>query len=75
MLGLLINEKEQKELEYLLKKEMDELLFEVTCDDFNAEIKNSIKKRYITLFNVYKRFANQNELVNYTPRKNFPHVK
>lgn len=44
MLGLLINEKEQKELEYLLKKEMDELLFEVTCDDFNAEIKNSIKK-------------------------------
>ncbi|TSJ65244.1 hypothetical protein FPQ13_07905 [Allobacillus salarius] len=75
MLGLMISETEQKELEYLLKKEMDELLFEVTADDFNAEIKNAIKKRYITLFNLYKRFASQNELVNYTPRKNFPHVK
>ncbi len=75
LLGLLISDQEQRELEYLLKKEMDELLFELTFDDFDEEIKQSIKRRYMTLFNVYKRFANQNELVNYTPRKNFPHVK
>lgn len=75
LLGILINEKEQKELEYLLKKEMDELLYDFNYHEFDTQVKQSIQKRYMTLFNLYKRFASQQELVNYTPRKNFPRVK
>ncbi|PKR76535.1 hypothetical protein CEY16_14335 [Halalkalibacillus sediminis] len=75
MIGLLLNDIEQKELEYLLKREMDELVYDFNYQDMDQQVKKAIKERYIVLFDIYKRFANQKECLNYIPKKNFSDVK
>ncbi|MGM8216126.1 hypothetical protein ACLIA0_11185 [Bacillaceae bacterium W0354] len=75
MLGLMISEQEQKELEYLLRREMDELLYDFNYQGMDPQVKKAIKERYTTLFNLYKRFASHSECLHYTPTKNFPKAK
>ncbi|SER12136.1 hypothetical protein [Piscibacillus halophilus] len=75
MLGLLITEQEQKELEYLLKREMDELIYDFNYENMDSRVKEAIKERYVLLFNIFKRMANHSSCIKYTPRKNFPNVK
>ncbi len=71
LLGLMISEEEKKELEYLLRREMDELLFDFNYQGIDEQVKQAIQERYTTLFNLYKRFAPQSQCLNYTPNKNF----
>ncbi|MFD2640066.1 hypothetical protein [Piscibacillus salipiscarius] len=75
MLGLMIKEQEQKELEYLLKREMDELIFDFNYENMDGQVKEAIKERYTLLFNIFKRLASHSTCVRYIPRKNFPNVK
>ncbi|TFB14760.1 hypothetical protein E3U55_12750 [Filobacillus milosensis] len=75
MLGLMITEQEQKEIEYLLKREMDELLYDFNYQDMDKQVKEAIKERYSILFNIFRRMANHSSCLNYTPKKNFPRVK
>ncbi|WP_124224023.1 hypothetical protein [Aquisalibacillus elongatus] len=75
MLGLLINEQEQRELEYLLKREMDELIYDFNYDHIDGQVREAIKERYTTLFNIFKRMASHTSCLHYTPKKNFPNVK
>lgn len=75
LLGLLITEQEQKELEYLLKREMDELIYDFNYENMDSRVKEAIKERYTLLFNIFKRMANHSSCIKYTPRKNFPNVK
>lgn len=74
LLGLMVTEQEQKELKYLLRREMDELLYDFNYQGMDEQVKDAIKDRYQTLFNLYKRFATESECLQYTPNKNFPRV-
>ncbi|MGE7768718.1 hypothetical protein [Peribacillus sp. NPDC096540] len=65
MLGLLINEKEKKELEYLLKREMDEILFDLQDDRIDYIVKRAIDEKYNILFKLFKRLSTEKECLTY----------
>jgi len=65
VLGLLINTKELNELEYILKKEMDELLFELEDSRIDIVVKKAIYNRYQVLFQLYRRVATEPEVLKY----------
>ena len=65
MFGLLINEKEVKEMEYLIKREMDEILFDLKDDRIDHIVKRAMEERYKILFTLFKRVASPNECLKY----------
>jgi Holliday junction resolvasome RuvABC ATP-dependent DNA helicase subunit len=65
MLGFLINQKERKELEYLIKREMDEILFDLKDERIDHVVKRSMKERYKILFSLFKRVASPAECMKY----------
>lgn len=67
MIGILINEKETKELEYLVKREMDEILFDLKDERIDHIVKRSMKERYKILFSLFKRVAPPKECLKYMP--------
>ncbi|WP_374720883.1 hypothetical protein [Peribacillus tepidiphilus] len=69
MLGFLINVKEQKEIEYLLKREMDEILFDLQDDRIDHIVKRSMDERYKILFNLFTRVAPPRECIKYMKTK------
>ena len=69
MLGVLINEKETEELEYLIKREMDEILFDLRDERIDRVVKRSMKERYQILFSLFKRVASPKECLKYMPAK------
>lgn len=69
MIGILINEKEMKELEYLIKREMDEILFDMDDERIEHVVKRAMKERYKILFSLFKRVASPKECLKYMPAK------
>ncbi|MDO7485642.1 hypothetical protein ACIQWQ_26660 [Peribacillus frigoritolerans] len=69
MLGLLINEKEKMELEYLLKREMDEILFDLQDDRIDHLVKRAINEKYNILFRLFKRVSTEEEILMYMKGK------
>ncbi|WP_042353560.1 hypothetical protein [Bacillus rubiinfantis] len=65
MLGLLINDKEIKEMEYLLKREMDEILFDLGDDRIDHIVKRAMEERYKVLFSLFRRVASPGECMRY----------
>ncbi|MBM7656195.1 hypothetical protein [Neobacillus cucumis] len=65
MFGLLISEKEVKEVEYLIKREMDEILFDLKDDRIDHIVKRSMEERYKILFSLFKRVASPQECFKY----------
>lgn len=65
MLGILFTDKECRELDYVLRKELDEMLLDLHDSRLDAEIKNSIAKRYRIIFRMYARMASPKELSRY----------
>ncbi|GHI00442.1 hypothetical protein [Neobacillus kokaensis] len=65
MFGFLINEKEIKEMEYLLKREMDEILFDLGDDRIDHIVKRAMEERYKVLFALFRRIAAPNECMKY----------
>lgn len=70
MIGLLINEKEEKEIEYLVKREMDEILFDIRDERIDPIVKRAMAERYKILFALFKRVANKKECFKYIWREN-----
>ena len=50
MLGMLFNEKECKELDYVLRKELDEMLLDLSDQRLDQNIRQAIANRYKTVF-------------------------
>ncbi|MGN7397243.1 hypothetical protein [Peribacillus frigoritolerans] len=69
MLGLLINDKEKMELEYLLKREMDEILFDLQDDRIDHIVKRAINEKYNILFRLFKRMSTEEEILMYMKGK------
>ncbi|CAM4482299.1 MULTISPECIES: hypothetical protein [Paenibacillus] len=65
MLGILFTDKECKELEYVLRKELDEMLLDLHDARLDGDIKNAIAKRYKIVFRMYARMASPKELSRY----------
>ncbi|MGL4819182.1 MAG: hypothetical protein ACRC5C_04290 [Bacilli bacterium] len=65
MLGLLISEKELKEIRYLLKREMDEMLYDLHDHRMNKRLRSSVEKRYDTLFQLLLRVGPPSECQKY----------
>ncbi|WP_409296484.1 hypothetical protein V1498_00885 [Peribacillus sp. SCS-26] len=66
MLGFLINHKESLELQYLIKREMDEILFDLSDSRVEHIVKRSLEERYRILFDLFKRLASPNDCLLYT---------
>lgn len=65
MLGFLFNDRECKELDYVLRKELDEMLFDINDKRLDEEIKAAIEARYRTVFRMYARVATPKEISKY----------
>jgi hypothetical protein len=65
MLGMLVNEKEVKEIQYLIKREMDEILFDLKDERIDHIVKRAMEERYKILFSLFKRVASPNECFKY----------
>jgi hypothetical protein len=69
MLGILINEKEVKEIQYLIKREMDEILFDLKDERIDHIVKRAMEERYKILFTLFKRVASPTECLKYIRKK------
>lgn len=69
MLGVIMNDKEQEEIQYLLKREMEEIMFDLGDHRMNQNLKMAMEERYDVLFQIFRRFAAKEECVQYMPRR------
>lgn len=65
MLGMMFTDKECKELDYLLRKELEEMLLDLTDRRLEGAVKEAIARRYKIVFRMYARFAPAKELSRY----------
>jgi len=65
MLGMLFNDKECRELQYVLRKELDEMLLDLNDNRLDGDIKQAIAKRYRVVFRMFARIASPKELSKY----------
>lgn len=70
MLGVLLSTKESQEIEYLLKRELEELLLDLTDSRIDGLVKRAMEERYKIIFGLYKRFASPKECYKYIRNKN-----
>jgi hypothetical protein len=69
MIGFLFNERECKELDYVLRKELDEMLFDLNDKRIDHEIKGAIESRYKIIFRMFARLASPKEISRYARSK------
>ncbi|UOQ44566.1 hypothetical protein MUN89_00875 [Halobacillus salinarum] len=69
MYGLMVNEQERREIEYLLKREMEEITFDLGDKRIDTNIKCAMEERYEVLFQIFRRFATREDCLQYMPRK------
>jgi len=65
MIGMLFNDKECRELDYVLRKELDEMLLDLNDKRMDGEIRRAIASRYRVVFRMYARIASPKELSRY----------
>ncbi|WP_456277039.1 hypothetical protein [Bacillus sp. AK128] len=69
MLGFMLNKIEQKELEYLLKREMDEILHDFQDHRIDHIVKRAMEERYQILFKLFRRIATPYDCSKYIRSK------
>ncbi|TCP24203.1 hypothetical protein EV207_12676 [Scopulibacillus darangshiensis] len=69
MLGALFLDKEACEVEYLIKKELEELIFELNDERINHVVKRAMEERYQILFKILLRFTTQSDCLRYLRNK------
>jgi hypothetical protein len=69
MIGIIIDQREEKEIRYLIKREMDEILFDMKDERIDHIVKKAMEERYKILFSLFKRVAPPVECFRYIPTK------
>ncbi|CCQ95271.1 conserved hypothetical protein [[Clostridium] ultunense Esp] len=69
MMGLLISPKEFMELEYLIRRELEEMLLDLEDRRLDGLARIAIEERYQLMFRLYARVASPKELARFV-RKN-----
>jgi glutamyl-tRNA reductase len=65
LLGFILNEKEVQEVEYMLKREMEELLLDLSDPRIDEVVKRAMEEKYQIVFKIYKRFVPPKETMKY----------
>ncbi|MBO9610017.1 MAG: hypothetical protein J7639_28930 [Paenibacillaceae bacterium] len=65
MIGFLFNDRECRELDYVLRKELDEMLFDLSDKRTENDMKEAIESRYRVIFRMYARLASPKEISKY----------
>jgi hypothetical protein len=71
MIGLLLDERESKELDYILRKELDEMLLDLKDRRIDENIRRAIDARYKVIFRMFARLASPKELSKYARHSHF----
>ncbi|MDC3417836.1 hypothetical protein [Aquibacillus salsiterrae] len=69
MIGFLVNDVELKEVEYLIKRELEELLLDLEDSRIDHLVKRAMQERYRVLFQLFRRVASEKECMKYIPKK------
>ena len=69
MIGFLINNVEQREIVYLVKRELEELLLDLDDHHIDDVVKQAMRERYLVLFKIFRRVATVEECLCYMPDK------
>ena len=70
MLGILFNDRECRELHYILRKELDEMLFDLRDTRLDPDMRKAIESRYKVIFRMYARLASPKDLSRYALNRN-----
>lgn len=70
MLGFMLNHKEVQEVEYMLKREMEELLLDLSDPRIDEIVKRAMEEKYQIIFGIYKRFVPPKERMKYILPRN-----
>lgn len=65
MLGLLVTDMEKKEIQYLIKRELEELLMDLEDHRIDQVVKQAMRERYKTLFHLFRKVATEEECFQY----------
>ena len=65
MLGIIINEKEKLEMTYVIKRELDEILFDLVDERISYVLKKSMLQRFDILISLLQRISIESEWRNY----------
>ena len=69
MMGFLFSQKECQELQYMLRRELEELLLDFGDKRIDGVVRTAMEERYTTVFRMYGRFVSSKELVKYVRNK------
>lgn len=75
MLGFLFSSKECQELAYLLKRELEEMLLDLSDKRIDFLVRRAMEERYTVLFRMYARMAGPNELSKYVRKRKLEEEK
>lgn len=70
MLGMLFKDSEVLELQYLIKRELEELALDIDDLRLNQMVRRAMEERYQALFQILKRFTPSEECFKYIRSKN-----
>ena len=57
MMGFLFSQKECQELQYMLRRELEELLLDFGDKRIDGVVRTAMEERYTTVFRMYGRFV------------------
>lgn len=63
MLGFMLTKEEKKEMEYILKRELEELLFDFEDERIHDVVKKAMEERYKIIFCLFRRVADRKSVV------------
>ncbi|KMK74912.1 hypothetical protein [Alkalihalobacillus pseudalcaliphilus] len=65
MLGFLLTTKEVQEVEYMLKRELEEILLDLTDPRIDHVVKHAMEEKYEIVYGIFKRIVSPEERLKY----------
>ncbi|MCM2677642.1 hypothetical protein NDM98_20825 [Shouchella plakortidis] len=65
MFGVMLHAKEAQEIEYLLKREMEEILLDLSDPRIDDIVKRVMREKYHVIYGLYKRFVSPKDRIKY----------
>ena len=71
MIAIIMTEKELQEMEYLLKQELDELLYDFEDQLIEGIVKRAMEERYQILFKLLSKVSHPSMSIRYVRTKRY----
>ncbi|GAF66253.1 hypothetical protein [Alkalihalobacillus trypoxylicola] len=65
MLGVLLSDQEVKEVEFVLKRELEEILLDLSDPRIDEVVKLVMEEKYEIIYGIYKRFGTPEDKMKY----------